>query len=251
MNDMLAVFRRESMLLVRDPLSAVFAILQPVVFLALFGPLLGSTLAAGMFEGESTWQWFVPGILVMLLVFGTAGTGYTLQTELTTGSFDRLLVAPLSRSAIFIGRSLRELAPLLIQATLIILVMIPFGFELHPLPALLGLLLLGLFGIGMGGLSNALAIATRKSEWVFWSVQTTLQFPLVILSGMLLPMEVAPGWLQTVAAFNPLKYIVDAERMLFAGNMIDPAVLYGVIAALLTCAIGLYAGVIAIRNATR
>lgn len=251
MNDMLAVFRRESMLLVRDPLSAVFAILQPVVFLALFGPLLGSTLATGMFEGESTWQWFVPGILVMLVVFGTAGTGYTLQTELTTGSFDRLLVAPLSRSAIFIGRSLRELAPLLIQATLIVLVMIPFGFELHPLPALLGLLLLGLFGIGMGGLSNALAIATRKSEWMFWSVQTTLQFPLVILSGMLLPMEVAPNWLQTIAAFNPLKYIVDAERMLFASNVADPAVLYGVIAAVLTCAVGLYAGVIAIRNATR
>lgn len=251
MNDVLAVFRRESMQLVRDPLSAVFAILQPVVFLALFGPLLDSSLATGMFEGESTWQWFVPGILVMLVVFGTAGTGYTLQTELTTGSFDRMLVAPLSRGAIFIGRSLRELAPLVIQASLIILVMIPFGFKLHPLPAMLGLLLLGVFGIGMGGLSNALAIATRKSEWLFWSVQTTLQFPLVILSGMLLPLEVAPGWLQAVAAFNPLKYVVDAERALFAGSVADPTVLYGVIAALLTCAIGLYAGVIAIRNATR
>ncbi len=251
MSDVLAVFRRESMLLVRDPLSLVFSVLQPVVFLALFGPLLGSTLADGMPEGESTWQWFVPGILVMLVVFGTSGTGYTLQTELTTGSFDRLLVAPLSRGAIFIGRSLRELAPLVIQAALIVTVMIPFGFELYPLPAVLGLLLLGLFGVGMGGLSNALAIVTRKSEWMFWSVQSTLQFPLIILSGMLLPLEVAPAWLRAIAAFNPLKYVVDAERALFAGNVTDPSVLPGVVAALLTCVIGLYAGVVAIRNATR
>src|SRR5690554_3847449 len=251
MRDVLAVFRRELMPIAREPFGIIFTLLQPLVFLVLFGPLLEGMLPAEAFGGESAWQWFVPGILVMLIVFGTSGTGYTLQTELATGSFERLLVAPLSRAAIFIGRSLRELVPLVAQALLIVLVMIPFGFTLYPLPAALGLLLLGLFGIGMGGLSNALAIATRKSEWMFWSVQSTVQFPLIILSGMLMPLDAGPRWMQAVAAFNPLTYVLEAERALFAGHIWAAVVLHGVSSPPGTCVTGLAAGVRAIRGATR
>ena len=74
----------------------------------------------------------------------------------------------------------------------------PFGFALYPLHAVVGLLMLGVFGVGVGALSYALAIAARKTEWIFWAVQQTLLFPLLILSGMMLPLETGPGWMQVV-----------------------------------------------------
>src|SRR5690606_19063992 len=131
---------------------------------------------------------------------------------------------------------------LIAQALLILIVALPFGFTIHPLPALAGLVLLGVMGIGIGALSNALAIGTKNSEWLFWSVQSTLQFPLLILSGMMLPLEAAPAWMRVASAFNPLFYVVEAERALFAGDVGDVAVLKGVAAVLLTCAIGLGVG---------
>ena len=65
----------------------------------------------------------------------------------------------------------------------------PIGFKLYPVHVLAGLLLLGVFRVGMGAFSNALAIASRKREWMFWAVQQSLLFPLLILSGMMLPLE--------------------------------------------------------------
>ena len=81
--------------------------------------------------------------------------------------------------------------------------MIPFGFELHPAGALVGLALLAVFGVGLGSFSYALAIAVRKQDWMFWVVQQTLLFPLMILSGMLLPLETGPGWMQVAAEVQP------------------------------------------------
>ena len=151
--------------------------------------------------------------------------------------------------ALIVGRALKELTPLVVQASLIVLLTVPFGFALYPLQAVVGLLMLGVLGVGIGALSYALAIATRKTEWIFWAVQQTLLFPLLILSGMMLPLEAGPGWMQVAARFNPLTYVVDAERTLFAGA-VDVTVVYGFLAALLTAAVGLWVGVRAIRTAT-
>ena len=85
------------------------------------------------------------------------------------------------------------MVPLAGQAVIIVAVMIPFGFDLHPAGALIGFALLAVFGVGLGSLSYALAIAVRKQDWMFWVVQQTLMFPLMILSGMLLPLETGPG----------------------------------------------------------
>ena len=134
------------------------------------------------------------------------------------------------------------------QATIIVAVAWPFGFRLFPAHVVAGLAILGVFGVGIGALSYALAIAARKAEWIFWAVQQTLLFPLLILSGMMLPLQTGPAWMQVASRFNPLTYVVDAERLLFAGSFADPAVLYGAIAAALTCAGGLWVGVRAIRG---
>ena len=77
---------------------------------------------------------------------------------------------------------------------------------------------------------------------MFWAIQQATLFPLLILSGMMLPLEAGPRWIQVVGAFNPLTYIVNAERALFAGSFTDPAIPLAVLAAVLTCAAGLWVG---------
>ncbi|GIG88668.1 ABC transporter permease [Plantactinospora endophytica] len=240
------VLTRELRPLLHDPFSVIFGMIQPLVFLGLFGPLLVGSLGgqAGTTLGDGgVWQWFVPAILVMTALFGTSTTGANLLFEFQTGAHERMLVAPLSRPSLLVGRALKEMVPLAGQAVIIVLVMIPFGFRLYPVGALVGLALLAVFGVGLGALSYALAIAVRKQDWMFWVVQQTLIFPLMLLSGMLLPLDTGPGWMRVAAHFNPLAYLVDAERALFAGDLGSTTVLWGWVAALVTAAVGLTVGV--------
>ena len=152
---------RELRPIVRDPFSVVFGLVQPLVFLGLFGPLLAGM--TGLSRRQSL-QWFVPGVLVMLALFGTSTTGANLLLEMQTGSHERMLVTPLRRSALLVGRALKEIAPTLAQAALIIVVVtLPFGFRFAPVGAVLGLLMLAVFSVGMGALSYALALAVKGS----------------------------------------------------------------------------------------
>ena len=102
------VLVRELKPVLRDPFTLIFSLLQPLVFLGLFAPLLIGE--SGQPAGE-TLQWFVPGVLVMIVLFGTGATGSNLQYEMMTGSHERTLVAPLARSSLLIGRALKEVAP--------------------------------------------------------------------------------------------------------------------------------------------
>lgn len=246
--DTAIVSARELRLVVRDPFSIIFGLVQPLVFVALYGPLLGGSVTG--IGGESPWQWFVPGILVMIGLFGTSVSGSNLLFEMMTGSHERLLVTPLNRSALLIGRALKEIVPLLVQALLIIVVVTPFGFRIYPLGVAAGLLLLAVMGVGLGALSYALAISVKNNEGVFWLVQQTLLFPLLILSGMLLPIDAGPAWMQALSKINPLTHIVNAERALFSGSFADASVLTGTIAAVALAAVGLTLGTRAIRRAS-
>lgn len=239
------VMTRELRPVVHDPFSLVFGMIQPLVFLGLFGPLLVGSLGgqAGGVLGGNVWQWFVPAILAMTALFGTSMTGANLLFEFQTGAHERMLVTPLSRSSLLVGRSLKEMVPLAGQSVIIVVAMLPFGFRLHLDGALVGLALLAVFGVGLGSLSYALAIAVRQQDWMFWVVQQTLIFPLMILSGMLLPLETGPGWMRVAAGFNPLAYVVDAERALFSGELASTTVAWGWVAALLTAAVGLTVGI--------
>ena len=237
------VLVRELRPLVRDPFSMLFGLVQPLFFLALFGPLLVSSLGGTDALGGDVWLWFVPSILVMSTLFGTTGTGSNLQMELVSGSHERLLVTPMSRSAMLVGRALKEVVPVVVQALVVVLVMLPFGLRPDPLGVVLTLGQLAVLGVGIGGFSYALALAVRKQEWMFWVVQQTVIFPLMLLSGMLLPLDGGPAWMRTVSYADPLRYVVDAARELFAGDLASPAVLWGWVAALLTAAAGLAVGV--------
>jgi ABC-2 type transport system permease protein len=240
------VLGRQLRPLARDPFVLLFGVLQPIVFLALYGPLLAGMPGTG---GTSTWQWFVPGIIVMVSLFGTSVAGWYLLEEIRVGAFERFLVTPLDRHSLLIGRALKEVVPLTLQALLIVLIVTPFGFQLHPAGIVGGLLILVVFGVGLGALSYSLAMAVRHQEYLFWLVQQTLLFPLLLLSGILLPMELAPDWLRALSRLNPLTYLVEAERALFAGDLANPSVAIGAAVALVVAVVGLSIGTRMMRRA--
>lgn len=239
------VLTRELKPVLRDPFTLIFSLLQPLIFLGLFAPLLIGD--SGRPAGE-TLAWFVPGVLVMIVLFGTGSTGSNLQYEMMTGSHERTLVAPLARSSLLVGRALKEIAPIVVQALVIVLIAWPFGFAADIPGLLIGLALLAVFGVGLGSLSYSLALATKDREWLFWGVQQSLIFPLLILSGMLLPLDAAPDWMRVVASVNPVNWVVQAERALFAGDLGNATVLWGWVSALAVAVVGLIVGVRAIRR---
>lgn len=247
-HDTRAVFVRELLLVLRDPFSLIFSLLQPLVFLALFGPLLGGIVGDEGVGGERALQWFLPGVLVMIAVFGTGMVGGNLLFELMTGAYERILATPISRASILVGRALKEFAPLVAQAFLITLVAIPFGLAFYPGHVLVGLVILGIFGIGLGSLSYALGLAAKNREWVFWGVQQSVIFPLLLLGGMMLPLDTGPGWMRVASRANPLTYVVEAERTLFTGTLWHTDVALGFLAAVVTCAVGLAVGIIKVRR---
>lgn len=243
--DTLNVFTRELKPMLRDPFQLVFSLVQPLTFLALFGPLLSGMMGQSLAD---TYQWFVPGVLVMVTLFSTAMTGSNLLYEIIQGSHERMLVTPVSRSALLLGRACKEMVPLLVQASVLCVVAAFFGFRPHVPGLLLGMVLLAVLGMGLGALSYALGIVSRKEDWIFWAVQQTLLFPLMLLSGMLLPLDSGPRWIEVVSWFNPLRYLVDALRELVNGELGNPAIWQGGVASVVVVAIGLAVGIRTMRR---
>lgn len=237
-SDSMIVMTRELRPALRDPFTVVFSLTQPLILLALFGPLLDGV--PGM--GPDVWNWFVPGVLAMIAIFGTSMTGSNLLQELHDGSHERMLVTPLRRSSLLIGRACKEMIPLAAQAVVILLVALPLGMNLNPAGAVVGIAILGIFGVGLGALSYALALAVRDQDWVFWTVQQTLLFPMLILSGTMLPLDNAPGWMEALVTINPLKHVVDTERALFAGDFALGQLSTGIAAAVGVAVVGLVVG---------
>lgn len=240
-------FRREIGPTLRSSYYIVFGLVQPLLYLALFVPLLGTVPGP---DSASPLQWFVPGMVTMLVLFTTVSCGWALTEELMSGSFERFLATPMSRPAIMVGRALKELAPLLVQALILVVVATPLGLVLHPLHMLLGLALLMLFGVGVASLSYALAISSKHDGSLFYMVSHSVALPMMLLGGVLLPMTNAPGWLYALSRFNPLTYLVEAERALFMGEVATMPVLYGALIAAAVAAVGLAVGVSQIRKAS-
>jgi|SRR5690606_3276636 len=244
--DVKTSFTREMKPLISGWVWLAFGLVQPLLYIGLFVPLLGDV---GI-QGVSPLQWFIPGMMVMLTLFGTAMVGWSLTEELLSGVLERFLATPMSRPAILMGRALKEMFPLFFQAVVMILIALPFGLQLFPLEMLYGLLLLGLFGVGVAALSYALAIAAKNNTSLFYMVSQSVALPLMLLGGVLLPLETGPAWLYVASRFNPLTYLIEAERALFMGELFSSTVLYGTLVVAATLVVGLAIGAQAIRKAS-
>jgi ABC-2 type transport system permease protein len=220
------IFERSFGLTLHSPVWLFIGLMQPVMLLVLFGPLLEKVVQAPGFPSGGAWNVFVPGLLIQMSLF-LGFDGFGLIAEQRAGVVERMRVTPMSRFAMLLGRSLRDVVFLVCQGILLVIIAIPFGLRVD-LPAIvLALGLLALIGFVMAPTSYALAL-WLKSEDALAPLLNSITFPLLLLSGILLPMTLAPGWLRTLSTFNPLTHAVNAARALFTGKPGDPEVVIGV-----------------------
>ena len=222
------MFGRYFAIFLRNPAWVVIGVLQPALYLLLFAPLLKSIASVPGFPRGGTYNVFVPGLLVQLGMFGAAGVGFGLIAELRFGVVERLRVTPVSRLALLLGRALRDILVLLIQAAVLIIVALPFGLSIDLAGVLIVLGLVALIGLAIASIAYAAALWLR-SEDSYAPLIFTATLPLLLLSGVLLPLQLAPQWLRFIANLNPLAYAVDAARAVFNGHLNDQSVLKGIV----------------------
>jgi ABC-2 type transport system permease protein len=258
----------------RNPFVVVSSLVQPIVFLVLFtevfGQITGGALSQALGREVSYVTYLAPAIVVQSALVAAAGSGIGLVDDMENGMFEKMLVSPISRSAMFLGKALSEVVRIVVQ-TVIILVLgygllyldtgAGFGEYLQTgLPGLVGIVAVTVvFAVWFTAFSNVVAIASRDQEATIIGANL-LQFPLLFVSSAFLPVDVLPGWIQTVAAFNPITYGVDAVRSLMLGQdvmtVVEVSAFGGVWDALVPAlavllALDLAFGAVAVRLLTR
>ena len=214
--DIRLMFVRKMKETLRNPIYILSSLLTPILYLALFAPLLKNLIP----NTTNVLNVFVPGLLVIIAFLGGLFVGYNMIDEVRNGVVERFRVTPTSRFALLAGRVLRDMVNILVIVTVFVLISLPFGFR----PDLAGFFvfipLLCMMIITTSSFGNALGLILRDEDRLSPIVQG-INLPVLLLSGMLLPMELAPTWLQVIAHFNPAYYVVEAGRLLVAGHITD------------------------------
>jgi ABC-2 type transport system permease protein len=225
------IFQRAMRQSLRNPVWVIIGIVQPVLYLTLFGPLLQPLVAAtpGFPPGDA-YQVLVPALLVQLGMFGSLFAGFSLIQEYRTGVVERMRVTPVSRTALLLGRSMRDVVVLVVQGILLTLVAMLFGLRAPPLGIAVALVLVAVVAVATSAASYAMALLV-KSEEALGPLLNAIVVPLLLLSGILLPMTLAPAWLFVLSRLNPFAYVVDAERAAFQGAVVSSTVGLGLAVA--------------------
>lgn len=207
----------------RNPVWVIIGIMQPVLYLVLFAPLLKPMISQ---LGGNEFNWFVPGMLVQLGIFGAMFAGFSLIGEWREGVIEAERVTPAHRSALLAGRLYRDLLQLLVQALILVGLGLVMGMRFEPAGTAFGIFVTVLIGGSCAAASNAFALQV-KSEDMMAPVMNMLMMPILLLSGIFLPMDFGPGWLQSIADVIPVKHIVDAVRSGFTGDLALSSVGWG------------------------
>ncbi|GIF24454.1 ABC-2 type transport system permease protein [Actinoplanes tereljensis] len=226
LRDTSLIFQRQAQLLLRNPVWILVGVFQPVMYLLLFAPLLKPALQVS--SNAEAYEIFVPGLLVLLAIFGGLFQGFGLIAELRAGVIERSRVTPVSRLALLLGRSLRDVVSLIAQAVIITLLALLFDLRVFIGNLLLAYLMLALISLMTSALSYGIALVV-KSEDALAPLMNTVAQPILLLSGILLPLTFAPGWLQGIADWNPFSWAVDGTRALFRGDLGSPDVWQGLL----------------------
>jgi ABC-2 type transport system permease protein len=249
LSDTLVIFRRSLRLSLRNPVWVIIGLLQPLLYLGLFGPLLEKLTKLPGFPAGSggSWRVFVPGLLVQLGIFGAAFVGFGLIDELRAGVIERMRVTPASRVSLLAGRVLRDVVVLLVQGTVLVLAALAFGLSAPVGDLVLGLVLVAVLGAAFASASYALGLLLRAEDSMA-SVVNSIAVPLLLLSGILLPMSLAPAWLRDVSDVNPVKHVVDAVRAVFLGHFGGTTVVWGIVATVALAVAGMTFGTLTFRR---
>ncbi len=212
---------------IRQIAWVISGLMTPLLYILLFSPLLKKLTQPAMSTAEVL-DMFVPGILVLLAFGSGMGAGWLMVFDLNSGIIERLRVTPASGFAMLMGSVLKDVVAFLVPAIIVLAISGLFGYELHFTGIVLQLLLLSILTMMVSAWSGSIGLLLQDVGGVA-AVVTSLQLPLTLLAGILLPISFGPKWLQVLAHFNPLYYGVEASKKLATGAIVNQSVFIGFI----------------------
>lgn len=207
------VYMRGLRVLLRQPAYLGITLVQPIIWLLLFGALFKSVTQIPGFHRGSYIDFLTPGVVVMLAVFSAGWSGMGFVEDIESGVMDRMLVSPVWRGALNAGTVVYGAFLVAIQTGIIVLLALALGadFKGGVGGVLLMMIVAALLGAVFASFSNGIGVLGRQRETVIGAV-TFLQLPLTFLSAALMQQSLVPHWIRTIAKFNPVNWAVEAGR---------------------------------------
>lgn len=238
--------------LMRQPWYIAFTLLQPIIWLVLYGQLFQKVVALPGFHAKSYIDFLTPGVVIMSTLFGAGWTGMGTISDLDRGVMDRFLISPVSRLALVMGRLLNLAVNTVIQALILFGLGYLLGARYESGLTGLAVLLLSaiLLGMPVGALSTALALTMRKEESLIGAVNFVL-LPLTFVSPVFMANDLMPQWMRTVSVVNPVKWSVEAGRNALLANPDWQAIAFRLLLLLLFGVVCAFLATLAFRSYER
>ncbi|MEV6303125.1 ABC transporter permease [Actinoplanes sp. NPDC051861] len=204
---------RRLKVLAKQPAFIVIMLVQPAIWLFLFGNLFRRVVELPGFGAGDYLDYIVPGVVVMTAVSSNMWAGMGVLEEIERGTMNRLLTTPVSRAAIMNGLVAEQAISTAVQVTAIILLGLLAGASYPGGAAGLLVMLVAalLLGTIFSALSNTIGMLARQRETII-GINTLLLLPLTFLSSAFMAESLMPSWMRTVAAANPVNWALDAIR---------------------------------------
>jgi ABC-2 type transport system permease protein len=211
--------RRQLTVFARQPAYAIITLVQPVIWLFLFGSLFKKIVELGGFGTGSYLDYLVPGVVVMSALSSNMWAGMATLEEIQRGTLDRFLTTPVSRAALMNGNIVNNGLVTALQSVVIVLLGLLGGADYAGGVVGAAVLVLAavLLGTVFGALSNALGMLVRERESII-GINTFLLLPLTFLSSAFMAPAQMPAWIRHVAEFNPLDWAMVAGRSALSGH---------------------------------
>jgi ABC-2 type transport system permease protein len=229
----------------REPAWLMIGLMQPVLYLLLYMPLLKNIGSAGLNTGNIA-QIFVPGMLVIMAI-GMLFAGFGFIQEIRDGLIARWLVTPTSRLSILLSMIFDRLLTLILQAAILLVIAFFLGLRVSWIGMVITMIIVLFIGITMSSLSYVISISTRRED-ALATITNTIFLPVMLLSGIMLPISLAPDWLKTAALFNPFYYALEACRALFLGDFGNSVIIKGFVFMALFAGVSMWLAVRALRK---
>ncbi|MFH1639253.1 MAG: ABC transporter permease [Chloroflexota bacterium] len=212
---------RELLRFVQERSRILSSFAMPLLFLVIFGA--GFTRIIGsLTPGVGFIQFIYPGIIAMNVLMNSVMSGLSVVWDREFGFLKEILVAPLGRSGIVLGKAVGSAAVAVGQGVIMLVLAPIVGVSLTPLLVIEVIPTLILISVSLSGLGVLIA-SRMRSQQGFQIIVQIIVFPLIFLSGVFFPVNNVPAWLEVVSKINPLTYGVDAIRQIFLGPEIAAA----------------------------
>ncbi len=204
---------------IRIPIWVIITLVQPIIWLVLYGQLFKRVIEIPGFAATSYVEFLTPGVVIMSAMFGSAWAGMGIIQDLDAGVMDRMLATSVHRGSLIAAHVLHSALTVIVQTVIILGIALVLGarFPGGVAGVLMILLISALLGAAFSALSNGIALMTRREETLV-AVTNFFGLPLTFLSSAFMASALMPGWISSVARANPVNWAVESSRNAMLGQ---------------------------------